>query len=101
MKLSFIFEFQLIPFAFGLILGGPFLVSPPKSIGRGTIFQKKLFMGKKTLGDKYMGVCCTWGGLMIRSCPGRGVVSQNASLSNLNTLSLKNFPNHSGIITYR
>ena len=27
--LSYIFEFQLVPFAFSLILGDPFMVSPP------------------------------------------------------------------------
>ena len=45
MKLSFIFECQL---AFNLILGDPFMVSPPKVWG--TFFQKKLFMG---MGDKF------------------------------------------------
>ena len=43
MKLSFIFEFQLAPFAFSNILGEPFTVSPPKVWGEGTFFPQKAF----------------------------------------------------------
>ena len=63
MKLSFIVEFQLVPFAFSLILGDPFMASPPspKVWGRGTFFQEKLFMGEQILGGKFIGGgCCTW-----------------------------------------
>ena len=61
MKLSFIFEFKLVLFTFSLISGDPFLVSLPKSMGRGTIFLKRLSMGKQIFWGEYMGVCCIWG----------------------------------------
>ena len=63
MKLYFIFEFQLVPFAFSLILGGLFVVSPPppKVWGGGTFFKKKLVMGKKFSGVNLWGDCSTWG----------------------------------------
>ena len=48
--LSYIFEFQLVPFAFSLILGDPFMVSP-SYYGEGAFFQKMLFMGDKICGE--------------------------------------------------
>ena len=43
-NLSCIFEFQLIPFAFSLILGDPVMVSSsPVKYGEGGIFSKKCF----------------------------------------------------------
>ena len=71
MKLSFIVEFQLVPFAFSLILGDPFMASPPspKVWGRGTFFQEKLFMGEQILGGKFIGGGLLYmGELLIRSC---------------------------------
>ena len=49
--LSYIFEFQLVPFAFSLILGDPFMESPttPKILGGETFFKKMLFMGGQIL----------------------------------------------------
>ena len=48
-KSSFIFEFQLVPFAFSLTLGDLFMVSHSLSwchiMGSVNFFQKKLFMG--------------------------------------------------------
>ena len=48
-KLSFIYEFQVVIFAFSLILGDPFMVSPSplKYGGGGTFLQKLLFMGDR------------------------------------------------------
>ena len=57
-KLSLIFEFQLVPFAFSLILGEPFMVSPPppKEWGGG-LFSKKCFSGGKNfMGKIYRGI---------------------------------------------
>ena len=84
MKLSFIFKFPLVLFAFSLILGDPFIVSPPLKYGKGRLFPQKRF----SRGGKFMGVLLYMGGLMIRSCQERGV-SQNAFSSNLNTANLK------------
>ena len=56
MKLSFAFEFQLVPFVFSLILGDPLIVSLPQSKNfhwRNFFF---LFLGS---GDKFMGDCFT------------------------------------------
>ena len=48
-----IFEFQLVPFVFSLMLGDPFMVSPPPRtpIERETFFQKILFIGDKFCGE--------------------------------------------------
>ena len=45
-KLSFIFEFQLAPFTFNLILGDPFMVSPllPKVWEEGLFSKEILFI---------------------------------------------------------
>ena len=63
MKLSFIVEFQLVPFAFSLILGDLFMTSPPspKVWGRGTFFQEKLFMGEQI----FFGGANLWGGIVL------------------------------------
>ena len=56
MKLSSIFEFQLVPLAFSLILGDPFMVSLPiKYRGGGFFAKKRLFMEGQSLGSKFMG----------------------------------------------
>ena len=48
--LSYIFEFQLVPFAFSLILGDPFMVSPPPlSMEMGDFFPKIAFHRGQTL----------------------------------------------------
>ena len=44
MKLSFTFEFQIVSFAFRLLLGGPFVVFSRYSMGKGDFIPKKLFM---------------------------------------------------------
>ena len=48
--LSYIFEFQLVPFVFSLILGDPFMVK-----GGGTFFKKMLFMWGQILLGKFIG----------------------------------------------
>ena len=48
--LSYIFEFQLNPFAFSFILGDPFMVK-----GEGTFFKKTLFMWGQILWGKFIG----------------------------------------------
>ena len=41
-KLSFIYEFQVVIFAFSLILGDPFMVSPPLLKYEGWDFSPKI-----------------------------------------------------------
>ena len=65
---SLIFKFELVPFAFSLILGDPFIASPPKVWGGD---------GRRELMGSFLG---------------RGV-SQNAFSSNLNTVNLNIFLN--------
>ena len=71
MKIYFLFEFQLVPFAFGLILGDLFMMPPALSVERWQFFQKRLFMGGQILGDRFMGGLFYMPGIMIRSCKGR------------------------------
>ena len=63
MKLSFIFEFQPVPFAFSFILESPFTVSPLKVWGGGIFSKKTLHGGDKfwISGPNLCGDCCTWG----------------------------------------
>ena len=66
---SYIVEFQLVPFAFSLTLGDPFMVSPsfPLNYGKGGLFFKKmLFIGGQILWGKFIGRLFYMGGLMIR-----------------------------------
>ena len=60
---------------------------------RGDFFAKNVFHGRQILWGKFIGGLFYTGELMIRSYQGGGV-SQNAFSSNLNTVNLKNFPNH-------
>ena len=42
--LLYSFEFQLVPFAFSLIMGDPFMVSPsPRKYGEGQFFSNECF----------------------------------------------------------
>ena len=80
MKLSFIFEFQLVLFAFSLI----------KVLVGGIFFPKIAFHeGKMFRGKNYREIFLNSG----------GGVSQNAFFSNLNTVNLEIFPNHRGAFT--
>ena len=91
MKLSFIFEFQLVPFVFSLILGETFMLSPAKVWEGGDFFSKKCFSRG---GGKFIrGIALHRGTkdqIMLRG----GGVSKNVFSSNLNTLNLEMFPNH-------
>ena len=52
--LSYVFKFQLVPFAFGLILGDPSMVSPcPLKYRKGDFFPKNKFHGEKILRGKF------------------------------------------------
>ena len=61
----------------------------------GDFFIKKALHLGKTFLSKFMGGCFTWG-LMIRSCKGGWEIFTNVFSSNLNTVNLKNFPDHGG-----
>ena len=56
--LSYIFEFQLVTFAFSLILGDPFMVSPPPlKYGERDFFLKNAFHGRTNfVGKAYKGI---------------------------------------------
>ena len=59
--LSYAFEFQLVPFAFSLTLGGPFMVK-----GEGDFFKKNPFyVGTNIMGKIYRGIVLHRG-LMIK-----------------------------------
>ena len=61
MKLSSIFEFQLVPLAFSLILGDPFMVSLPIKYRGGGFFAKKGFSWRdKVWGANLWGDCSKW-----------------------------------------
>ena len=66
--LSYIFEFQLVPFDFSLTLEDPFMVSlSPLKYGEGELFSKKtLFMGGQYLCGKFIGGLFYMRGLMMR-----------------------------------
>ena len=97
--LSYIFKFQLVPFAFSLILGDPFMVFPsPLKYGEGGFFPKNAFDGGTNfVGKIYRGIVLD-GGTIDQNIP-RGGASQNAFSNNLNTVNLKIFPNHGRIFT--
>ena len=101
MNLSFLFEFQLVPFAFSFILRDPFMVSPPIRCGEEGLFsKKKIPWGDKFGGEMYGGIV-PQGETNARSCQKGVGVLQNAFSSNLKTLNLQIFPNHGGIFTWR
>ena len=86
---SYIFEFQLVPFDFSLTLGDPFMVSPsPLKYEEGGLFSEKtLFMG----GDNF--VWKIYRRIVLHegtNDEGEGV-SQNIFPSHLNTVNLKIF----------
>ena len=85
MKLSFMFEFRLVPFAFSLILRPPLMLSqpppppPPVKYGKGKLFFKIVFKGEANF--------VLHGGSNDQIMPRRGErVSQNAFSSNLSTV---------------
>ena len=53
-----IFEFQLVPFVFSLMLGDLFMVSPPTPLLKtGRLFSKKYFSwGTNFVGEIYKGI---------------------------------------------
>ena len=67
------------------------------SVGGKIFFQKELFMRRTFGGNLWEGVALH-GGVLIRSCKGRGSFIK-AFFNNLNTLNL--FPNYVGIFTWR
>ena len=67
------------------------------SVGGKIFFQKELFMRRTFEGNLWEGVALH-GGVLIRSCKGRGSFIK-AFFNNLNTLNL--FPNYVGIFTWR
>ena len=51
--ISYIFDFQIVPFALSLILGEPFMVSLlPLTYGEGGDFFQMFFIGDKSYGEK-------------------------------------------------
>ena len=65
--LSYIFEFQLVPFAFSPILEDPFKLPPlPYSMGRGDFFPNPFHGGTNVVGKIYRGIFYL-GGLMSGS----------------------------------
>ena len=74
--LSYVFEFQLVPFAFIVTLRDPFMVSPPPKKydewwGGGGLFYKKCFSRGTNFVGKIIGGLFYVGELMIRSYQGR------------------------------
>ena len=68
--ISYIFEFQIVPFALSLILGDPFMVSLlPLTYGEGGIFPNVFHRGQ-VLRGKIIGGLLYMGELMIRSYEG-------------------------------
>ena len=95
--LSYIFEFQIVYFAFSLILGDPFMVSPSLLKNKdGRPFSKKDFSwGNKILRRKFVGGLFYMGGLIVTGKE----FKKNTFPSNQNTVNLKIFPDHGGIFT--
>ena len=99
MKIYFLFEFQLVPFAFGLILGDLFMMPPRLKYREVAIFSKKAFHGRTNFGEQI------YGGIVLHArnndqvMQREGGISQNAFPSNLDTVNLKIFPNNGGVFT--
>ena len=92
--LSYIFDFELVPFALSLILRDPFMLKGGETFSE----KKKCFLcGEKLCGENLKGNCSTGTNDQTK----RKEVSQNVFSSNLNTVNLNIFPNHGGISTSR